>query len=929
MSKLSVLLRNTILSSVVIISFAVTAQEIEEVVVTATKKEESTQDLALSIEAVTAESLDVNQVYDVSDLAEITPGLETGKVIGSGSGWTIRGMGSFGIGAGVIASVVTAVNGHSVNDSVVADSAFFDLERVEVLKGPQGTLYGRNAANGVINLVTARPTSEFEGNYSVELGNYGQIKTTAVVNMPFSDNLRTRLAVLSNKRDGMVTNTVTGNDFDDRNDMAFRLSLDYDLSDRTQVQFTYSEQESDDNRFQEEVSFCAQSLFFGCSPYERGEMNVAADTRGHFAGAFALLAHLPAGTVENSFAGQTGSEDYTQVAFNREPTHFQKQSVANLQINHDLTDNLLLTAKVSYDTRDFHQSGDQDLSYSTNPFAGTAAGLGQPPVSGYLCFGGERQFCENVDSERIYDFSDVNYHSTQMEINLVSDYDGPFNYTVGAYQIDNRNDNVYLVQTAGSQMMTSFGNHPYSSLVQALGFPDWSAKGGTGFYSDMLTWLNLAGNALACQGAAPGPCNPALIPAFNAQTAKQAGYPDFTVPWELGGVINDQNVDDTSRALYGEMYFDLSDDTKLTLGARYQEDEVVSTIYNETGAPEWQARGGWLAANRDELYWETPTSSGNVITTKEDDQFSYKVALQHNLSDDVMVYGSYTTAAKAGGVNAGANPTIYEPEKAGVLDFGLKSILMDGAMLLNMNVFNAQNDNFLVAAVVDTGTQNVNVDAEFTGFEGNMMVFLSETTKLEANWLFLDHEIVSDTMIIDYLNPTASTGILGAAQVPGTNGLVTTATFNDGTVWFKSAGYNCSAPGLYTAGCAGEVGIAQSVKGNNVPGSSDESYGMSLTQDILGDNGSTSVRLSYRYTGEADLSVFNMERLKIDARRTWDLLVRYSPNSDDWYAGMYIKNLKDEQYINALRESSNVGGGALLGSFTDPRTWGFEFGAKF
>ena len=82
MSKLSVLLRNAILSSVVIISFAVTAQEIEEVVVTATKKEESVQDLALSIEAVSAESLDVNQVYDVSDLAEITPGLETSKVIG-------------------------------------------------------------------------------------------------------------------------------------------------------------------------------------------------------------------------------------------------------------------------------------------------------------------------------------------------------------------------------------------------------------------------------------------------------------------------------------------------------------------------------------------------------------------------------------------------------------------------------------------------------------------------------------------------------------------------------------------------------------------------------------------------------------------------------------------------------------------------------
>jgi len=922
MSNIKLFLKNTLLFNLVFISFATSAQEVEEVVVTATKKAESTQDLALSIEALTAESLDVNQVYDVSDLAEVTPGLETSKVIGSGSGWTIRGMGSFGIGAGVTASVVTAVNGHSVNDSVVADTGFFDLERVEVLKGPQGTLYGRNAANGVINLITARPTSEFEGKYSVDVGNFGKIQTEAVVNMPLSDRLRTRLAVLSNKRDGMITNTVTGNDFDDRSDTAYRLSVDYDISDVTQLQFTYSDQKSDDNRMQEEVSFCAQSLFFGCSPYERGGMNVAADTRGHFAGAFALLAHLPNGQVENSFANPVASRDFTKVGLNRAPTHYQKQTVANLQINHDLNENLLLTAKVSYETRDFHQSGDQDLSYTTTPFAGTAASLGQPPVSGYLCFGGERQFCENVDSERIYDFSDVNMNGTQMEVNLVSDYDGPFNYTVGLYQIENRNDNVYIVQTAGSQMMTSFGNHPYSSLVQALGFPDWSAKGGVGFYQDMLTWLGLAGNALGCQAGAPT-CNPALIPAFNAQTAKQAGYPDFTVPTELGGIINDQNVDDISRALYGEMYFDLSEDTKLTLGARYQEDEVEATTYNETGAPGWQANGGWLVENRDTLPFVT-------TEVKEDDQFSYKIALQHNLSDDVMVYGSYTTAAKAGGVNAGANPTTYDAEKAGVLDIGLKSILFDGAMLLNMNVFNAQNDGFLVAAVVDTGTQNKNIDAEFTGFEGNLIAFLSETTKLEANWLFLDHEVVSDTMLIDYLNPTGSTSTLQEVQVPGTNGLVTTAVFNDGTQWFKSAGYNCSIPGLYTSGCAGGVaGIAQSIKGNNLPGSADKSYGLSLTQDMISSNGVTSARLSYRYTGAADLSIFNMERLKLDERVSMDLLVRYTPNSDDWYAGLYVKNLRNKQDINALRESSNVGGGALLGAFTDPRTYGVEFGAKF
>ena len=926
MSKLNVLLKNAILSSVVIISFAVTAQEIEEVVVTATKKAESIQDLAVSIEAVTAELLDENQVYDVSDLAETIPGLETSKVIGSGSGWTIRGMGSFGIGAGVIASVVTAVNGHSVNDSVVADTGFFDLERVEVLKGPQGTLYGRNAANGVINLITARPTSEFGGDYTVDVGTYGAIKTTAVVNMPFSDNLRTRLAVLSNKRDGMVTNTVTGKEFDDRNDMAFRLSVDYDFSDRTQIQFTYSDQESDDNRFQEEVSFCAQSLFFGCSPYERGGMNIAADTRGQFSGAFALLGHLHPGAVVNDFAGQTGSDDFTKVALNRAPTHYQKQTVANLQINHDLTDNILMVGKVSYETRDFHQSGDQDLSYSTNSFAGTGAALGLDPIEAYLCFGFERQFCETVDSERIYDFSDVNMHGTQVELSVISDFDGAFNFTAGLYNIKDRNDNVYAVQTAGSQIMTSFGVHPYSAVVQQLSGNDWSAKGGLGFYKEMLDWLGAFGNVYAVQiGAVTDPAAiAAIMQAYAAQTAVQKGFPDITIPWALGGIVNDQNVVAESTALYGEMYFDLSDDTKLTIGGRYQDDDTQSWTYNDTGALSWMEAGGFLMpdGNLDTLPFVDVDTSAN-------DEFSYKVALQHNLTDDVMVYGSYTTAVKAGGVNAGDNPTKYDPEKAGVLDFGLKSILMDGAMLLNMNVFNAQNDGFLTAAVVDTGTQNKNIDAEFTGFEGNMMVFLSETTKLEMNWLFLDHEVVSDTMLIDYLNPTGATGILGAAQLPGTGGLITAGTMNDGTVWYKSAGYSCSVPGLYTDGCAGVPGIAQSIKGNNLPGSADKSYSMSITQDFNSSNGVTAARLSYRYTGAADLSIFNMDRLKLDARDSMDLLIRYTPNSDEWYAGLYIKNIRDQQHINSLRESSNVGGGSLLGSFTDPRTWGVQFGAKF
>jgi hypothetical protein len=278
-------------------------------------------------------------------------------------------------------------------------------------------------------------------------------------------------------------------------------------------------------------------------------MNVASDLRGGFAGALGMITHLYPDAVQNGFAGQTGSDDFTQIALNREPTHYQKQTVANLQINHDLTDNLLLTAKVSYETRDFHQSGDQDQSYATEPFLGAGAGLNLPPISGYLCFGSEDQsFCETVDSERLYDFSDVNMHGTQMEVNVISDFDGDFNYTAGIYQIENRNDNVYSVQSAGTQFGASFANHTYSGVIQGLTGLDWSGKAGLAFYQTVLLgWLPQVPNALSC--LAGGPCDPAALQTYLAVSDSISALPEYVVPWNLAGIINDQNVDDISRAV--------------------------------------------------------------------------------------------------------------------------------------------------------------------------------------------------------------------------------------------------------------------------------------------------------------------------------------------------------------------------------------------
>ena len=941
--------KSLLFSALLITSFTseIFAQEVEEVVVTATKKEESTQDIAVSIEALTDELLKSEQVYDMTDLAEVVPGFGVAKGVGSGSAYSMRGIGSYGVGAAVVGSIVTSINGHSVNTSVMNDMGFIDLERIEVLKGPQGTLFGRNSVGGVVNLVTKRPTSELEGYVDVEIGSYNRQTVTGAFNVPMSDNVNTRLAFSTNKIDGMVENGFnspfsllnnrnTGEMMDDRNDAIGRLSVDWDIDDLTELKFTYFIQESDDNRPQEEVTFCQQDPFFGCSPYAQGSMNVAADTRGTAGGGFGFIAGLYPGTITNSYAAPTYADSFEYLALDRAPTHYQKIEVSNLELVREISDELTMVAKYSYETRIFNQMNDNDGSVSLQaPLIGAggmyAGGLGLPPIEGELCFGGHIQFCEYVDSERTYDFSDVDTTSRQAEINIISNYDGPFNFTVGLYSFDQRGGNEYRVQTTGSQFIGDFGSHPYAPTVADLLGYDLSGKAGTAFYQELLGLVALVPTIQSIQQGAvqAGLLSPlvaqGVLASYQESLAAILAMPDVTVPVDLRGTLNDQHIRIQSQALYGEMYYDLDDTTKLTLGLRYDDFSTAAKTYNDLLASGYILTQCYLFENRMDCPFMT---SYEVV---EDEAVNYKLALQKYLSDDVMVYSSYTTATKGGGVNAGANPGLYDEEDSSVIDFGLKAKFLDGAMLLNMNVFRNDNKGMLVATIENQGSFNNNVDAEITGFEGLMNVFLSETTNLQFSWLLQENEITSDTMAINFLNPANATGVaayLGAVDENGT-GMATGAVFDNGVRMFKSIGFNCSIPHAPLEPCLGVTGYETSLKGNTLPGTAETSYSLALTQLFPGEYGTTSMRLAYRYGDSTNSDPFNMERFTVPEVKLFDLLVRYTPNEGDWYVGLYSKNLADDRQLGALRSASNLQGGQLYGSFTDGRTWGLQFGAEF
>ena len=928
MSFKQLILRNSFVFLATFFAATSIAQEVEEVVVTATKKEESTQDLALSVEAYTSEMIAENQIYDLSDLAEVVPGFETGKGIGSGSSFSMRGIGSYGIGAAVVESLVTNINGHSVNPNMLVDVGMMDIERIEVLKGPQGTINGRNSVQGVINLITKRPSDELSGYVDIEGGVFNSRKVTSAFNIPVNDQIKTRLAFMTNKRDGMVHNPVTGNDFDDRNDMGLRFSLDYDINDTTDLQFTYSAQKSDDSRPQEEVSFCAQDQFFGCSPSARGGLNQAADTRGHVAGFVGFVAHLDPGTVINKY-GPSLSDSFDTLYLDREPTHLQNIEVSNLQLTTDVSEDIQMIVKYTYQTRDFHQTNDNDGSISYVPLAGAGAQLNLPPIESYLCYGStENSFCETSNTDRTYDFSDVESENKQAEVSFISNFDGPFNFSAGYYWYDDTTDNEYRVQTMGTQLIGSFADSPYSAILAGLTGVDLSSKGGAVFYQTVLGGLLPAlGGVLQVQGGAvTDPVQVAtILGTYQAVLGMLQGMPDVAIPIGLRGTLSDQHVRTQSQAFYGEMFFDLNEDTKLTIGGRYDDFLVNSHNFNDILGNKYVALGCYNYSSH------TKCPGMEQQRTVEDDSTSFKLAIQHYLNDDVMIYGSYTTALKAGGVNAGSSSSTYDPEETGVLDFGIKSILMDGAMLLNMNIFQNDNSGMLLAAIVDDASINYNVDAEITGFEGNMSVFLSETTNVSFNWLALDNEITSDTNIINYLDPMGSPLLQYLGPVGDNTGLLTGAAFANGNL-FKSGGYNClSAPFAPLAGipCPVAQGIPQSLQGNKLPNTSDLSYSLSLTQIFPSSSGETAAKLTYRYRGDSNSSGFEDERMKLPETKFWDLLVRYTPNDGNWYVGMYAKNLTDDRQLHYLRTASNLQGGQLYGNYSDPRTWGLQFGTSF
>ncbi len=240
------------------------SRAIEEVMVTARRKEEAAQDVAISMSVFSQKQLDEANITNPSDLALYTPSLQANNRFGGdNTTFAIRGFSQelrTTASVGVYFAEVVAPRGANAQQSGDGASPgdLFDLANVQVLKGPQGTLFGRNTTGGAILLVPKKPSNEFEGYVEISHGNYDLWQQQAVVNAPITDNFRLRLAIDHKERDGYLNNFsgIGPSDFADVKYTSYRLSTVWDLTENLENYTIFKHTDSENNGYPGAVLGC-------------------------------------------------------------------------------------------------------------------------------------------------------------------------------------------------------------------------------------------------------------------------------------------------------------------------------------------------------------------------------------------------------------------------------------------------------------------------------------------------------------------------------------------------------------------------------------------------------------------------------------------------------------------------------------------------
>ena len=345
------------------------------IIVTATKREQTLQEVPVAVSVTTAETIERAQIRDIADLATIVPSLQVSQLQSAfATSYSVRGFGTDGNNIGLEPSVAMFVDGVYRSRAVAQISDLPDIQRVEVLRGPQSTLFGKNASAGVISIVTKRPEFEFSGSVEASYGNYDAKVVKGYVTGPISDSIAFSAGAGYNNRDGFLTNGFNGEDVNDRNRWFARGQLLFDNGGPLQARII-----ADYDKIEERCC---------------GVVNVAPSLETGI-----ITSPLIGGQINDFRDNPDGDLIFTDV----DPLNDIKNYGISGQLDYEIGD-VVLTSITSY--RETHLAADQDVDF-TSASLSSGANIGDADIDTFT-----------------------------QELRVSSDFDGPFNFLLGGYYFD-------------------------------------------------------------------------------------------------------------------------------------------------------------------------------------------------------------------------------------------------------------------------------------------------------------------------------------------------------------------------------------------------------------------------------------------------------------------------------------------------------------
>jgi len=836
---------------------------LEEIIVTSkVKGEQNVMDVPVAITAVTGAQIEASGIKDMIDLQQNVPGLIVGgSQTTTTSSFSIRGIGSTSNNFGVESSVGLYVDGvyRSRQSSLINE--LVDVETVSILRGPQGTLFGKNTASGAVNISTVAPSVDGNDAFlEVTAGDYSLARVAAATNIVLSDNLAFRGTVFNSRRDGYVQDDNFSGQispqigpiedlYNDRNRMGVRLQLAYDNSDDFSARIIADYAEIDE--------VCCVGTTRIDSIFSRGALAAGQVVNGPDAILMQLgntvytdqnyPFPLPPNVIQANW------EDY-RTATNFAPTSENEDRGISVEMDKTLANGSTFTSISAFRAFDTFDSIDVD-------------------------------FTDTSIAERT---NDATQQSFSQEFRLAGEFGDNSNWVAGAY---------YFAQDIESNTRTIAGTElqTYIDLGQAaLGQPT---------LSDLTNGVTAISQGLGAVGI--------LFP------TGAAGFPP-------GAFANDDvNQEHDGFAIFGQVDWAIGDAFELSLGARYtDETKDIDALYTQTNPgvlrpdttaiattiflfQQWAAGGmvgappdltpllavaqpnvGWAA-------WTLPPFSPrpDVHETLNDDQITGTLKGTWFIDDKVMAYAAYSTGFKAGGTNADrieynpADPTnplfsqLFDAEQSKSFELGFKGDLSDRLRVS--------------AAIYQTDFE----DFQANTFEGSGFILRNagdlEIKGVEIEWLW---QVLDNTSVSGYFAHNEGEYI----------------TFLDGVAWDSSPFHT----GVTDSGDR---------SGEAIPYNPEDRFMLALTQDIPIGNNNAFFRAEYAHASETLTDGDNDPFTLQDSFGILNVRLGYEFTGAKATITLWGRNVTDERYYNGSFDPPLLDTGRTNSYPSEPATYGISF----